>query len=82
MATTGDGTIIATGVGTIAIGAGVTAIGAGVTATGVGVTATGVGVIIAGTVITGATGKMPTLLFFTLADLVLGLTDLRRLIAL
>ena len=46
MATTGDGTTIATGVGTTAIG--------------VGVTATGVGVIIAGTVITGATGKMPS----------------------
>ena len=43
MATIGDGTTIATGVGTTAIG--------------VGVTATGVGVIIAGTAITGATGK-------------------------
>ena len=43
MATTGDGTTIATGVGTTAIG--------------VGVTATGVGVITAGTAITGATGK-------------------------
>ena len=43
MATIGDGTTIATGVGTTAIG--------------VGVTATGVGVIIAGTAINGATGK-------------------------
>ena len=50
MATIGDGTTIATGVGTTAIGVGVTAIG-------VGVTATGVGVITAGTAITGATGK-------------------------
>jgi hypothetical protein len=43
MVTTGDGTTIATGVGTTAIG--------------VGITATGVGVTITGTAITGATGK-------------------------
>jgi hypothetical protein len=50
MVTTGDGTTIATGVGTIATGVGTTAIGVGITATGVGVTITG-------TAITGATGK-------------------------
>src|SRR5262249_59692251 len=51
MATTGAGT-------TIAIGAGATVTGAGTTtAIGAGITVTGAGVIIAGTAITGATGK-------------------------